>query len=412
MKDEKVLEMARLRFSVINPLLCSDGRTLKERLEEQAAEVWTLPCGSLKQFKPASIEDWYYAYRSKGFDGLICSPRRDKGLQPSISREIEEKLLALLEKYPKMKSSGLLYLLDKEINERPSDSTMYRFLARTRIQFLKEKPRRERRAFEADYANQIWQVDFMGEVYIKVKDSDGRFRKKKVYLLAVIDDKTRVVCDAAFYFEQDLMAYLKLLERAMRKRGIPEKIYCDNGKVFLSAQVKRVAEQLGTRVLHARPRDAAAKGKIERWFKSVQDLFVNCIMTAEQPNSLGRLNELLFEYVEKYNNRKHSSLGMSPIQCWAANPRRIRLLGENHTGNDLFLLEENRKVRKDGTVSLKAILFEIDYAYVGQKVTIRYDLHDLSRIFVYFEGKSVGTAYPLDRTANNGRPRNNQQLEN
>ena len=46
----------------------------------------------------------------------------------------------------------------------------------------------------------------------------------------------------------------------MCKRGVPHRLYCDNGQVFTADQMREVAARLGVELLHTRVRDAAAKG--------------------------------------------------------------------------------------------------------------------------------------------------------
>ena len=58
--------MGMFRFGVISPLLSESDEPLCSRFERIAAEVRALPNGSLRQFSPATIEDWYYDYKNYG----------------------------------------------------------------------------------------------------------------------------------------------------------------------------------------------------------------------------------------------------------------------------------------------------------------------------------------------------------
>jgi transposase InsO family protein len=100
-------------------------------------------------------------------------------------------------------------------------------------------------------------------VYLQQRGKDGRYRKRQTYLVAILDDHSRLLCHGQFYFEQNVLAYLDCLKQAVQKRGIPERLYADNGQVFLSTQVKRIAAKMGTTVIHTKPRDAAAKGYVK-----------------------------------------------------------------------------------------------------------------------------------------------------
>jgi hypothetical protein len=147
-----------------------------------------------------------------------------------------------------------------------------------------------------------------------------------------------------------------------------------------------------------------AKGKIERFFQTVQSRFLDQPEVAKI-TQLAALNRAFFAWAEEYNNRHHSALGCTPMEKWLKSPRPVRLLPNNPTTDDLFLLEVTRRVKKDGTFSLAGVRFEISYIYAGRKATVRYDHADLSKAHVYADGQYLGIARPLNPIANNQLPR-------
>ncbi len=265
MNEDDAREMGYFRFGVISPLLSQDDpRTLKARIQEQSAKIWTLANGQLRQFSAATIEDWYYDYNKGGIDALINPPRSDRGSHPAMNDSVCKKIDLVLQDHPTLKSANLIRILDQKKlrpDGTPSDPTIYRYLRKIRPTFTKTTPQ-ERLAFEAPYAGNLYQTDIMYGPEVTIRQENGRNRKVPTYLIAIIDDYSRLICHAEFFVRQDLMAYLKVLEKAIRKRGIPDKIYCDNGKVFLAKQVKRMEAHIGCRVLHTKIRDAAAKGYV------------------------------------------------------------------------------------------------------------------------------------------------------
>ncbi len=398
--------MGHLRFGVISPLLSNDDqRPLSERVAEQARKVWTLPDGRMRQYAPATITDWYYDYRLRGFSALVNPERSDKGSHRVIGEDICTAIDVLLKEHPTVRSSTVLRVLDGQglrPDGRPSDATVYRYLRKVRVQYTAKKA--ERRAFEAPYAANLYQTDIMYGPYLVKRQDNGRSRKAPTYLLAILDDHTRVVCHGEFFFSQDLMTYLTVLDKAIRKRGIPEKIYCDNGKVFLSPQIKRLGAELGCQIVHTKVRDAAAKGKIERFFKTVRSQFLE-MAQIEGISRLADLNKRFFSWCEEYNNRRHSAIGCTPMHRWLNSAHPVRLLPDSPTVDDLFLLEVTRVVKKDGTFSLNGVRFETTSVYAGKSITVRYDSGDLSRAHVYFDDEYLGVALPLNAGGNNNLPR-------
>lgn len=396
--------MGMFRFGVISPLLSESDEPLLARFERIAAEVRALPNGTLRQFSPATIEDWYYDYKNYGMHGLINPARSDKG-RISVSEDIIAAIAEFLKARPKMKGTNIMQRLDERglrPEGKPSDSTIHRYLRRVRPLF-KEEQGKERKAFETPFAGYLYQTDIMYGPHVMVRQPNGRYHRKQTYLIAVIDDYSRLICHGEFFITQTLMDYLKVLEQSILKRGIPERIYCDNGKVFLSDQVKRIGAEIGTRIIHTKVRDAAAKGKIERWFETVRSQFLE---NHEEINSLNELNSALFRYIGTYNQREHSGIGCTPMEKWLRSPRSPRILSDSFATGDIFWLETTRMVKKDGTFSLNARRYETNYTFAGRKVTIRYNAQPASGIRVYHDGSFIGLSFPLDANANNGLPRN------
>jgi transposase InsO family protein len=97
----------------------------------------------------------------------------------------------------------------------------------------------------------------------------------KAYLLAFIDDHSRLVPHAEFYLTESLPSYLKALEEALVRRGLPRKIYTDNGSAFRSHHLEHVTASLGIALIHERPYKPQGKGKIERFFRTVRGDFLS-----------------------------------------------------------------------------------------------------------------------------------------
>ena len=265
----------------------------------------------------------------------MTTPRSDRGEHRSIPDEVCEAVDDLIKQHPTMKNCNIIRLIEQKglLLKGPSQSSLYRYLKRIRPTLC--SPVSERRAFEAPHAGDLYQTDIMYGPKLSLLCPDGRYRAQDTYLIAIIDDYSRVICHAEFFFKQDLMSYIHTLEQAVRKYGIPNRVYCDNGQVFMSPQIKRIGAQIGTRVLHTKVRDAAAKGKIERWFLTVRNRFLNGVLPVKKVKTLEELNELFNVFVSEYNQRIHSSINSSPIQRWLQSPQIPRLLQEDIHSADL-----------------------------------------------------------------------------
>lgn len=89
----------------------------------------------------------------------------------------------------------------------------------------------------------------------------------------------------------------------------------------------------------------AAKGKIERFFRTVRDQFLARDLDL---SSLEALNRQFTQWVEEhYNAQLHSILGMSPLDRYALDRKWVRFLPPNEANDELFFVEEEHHVRAD-----------------------------------------------------------------
>jgi len=99
------------------------------------------------------------------------------------------------------------------------------------------------RRFEAERPNQIWQSDILYGPYLP--DPNQPEKNKRTYLVAFIDDFSRLVPHAEFYWDEKFPTLENTFKIAMLKRGMPEIIYVDNGKVYHARQLDAVCASLG-----------------------------------------------------------------------------------------------------------------------------------------------------------------------
>ena len=202
----------------------------------------------------------------------------------------------------------------------------------------------------------------------------GERVKRKTYLIAFIDDATRVIPHAAFALSENTRTFLPVLKLAIEKRGLPQRLYVDNGANYRSRHLALVCAKLGIALIHARPYRPQGKGKIERWFKTVRAQLLTRL-TAEDTASLEALNRRLAVWLEgEYHHSPHRGLdARHAAGAVGADREAVRFPEPGLDLADVFLFEAERKVQKDRTVSLNGVVYEVDAALVGEKVTLRFD---------------------------------------
>lgn len=228
-------------------------------------------------------------------------------------------------------------------------------------------------------------------------------QKRKTYLIAFMDDATRVIPDCAFALSENTTTFLPVLKQALLRRGLPARLYVDNGANYRSHHLALVCAKLGIALIHSRPYKPQGRGKIERWFKTVRAQLLTRL-TAEDVASLQALNRRLQAWVQgEYHHNPHRGLeGRTPLEQWVLCGDEVRFLEPDLDLDDLFLFEIQRKVQKDRTVSLDGIVYEVDAALIGERVTLRYDPAAPTgrAIQVWHDGKAIERAKPVQTYAN------------
>jgi len=169
---------------------------------------------------------------------------------------------------------------------------------------------KDRRRFAFERAGELWLSDVMHAVPVEV----DRRRKRKTYLLALLDDATRVVTYAQFAFAENTAAFLPVLEQAIRRRGLPMRLYVDNGSVYRSNYLTLVCAKLGITLIHSRPYVPQGRDKIERFFRTVR-LQLMPRLTTDDTRNLDALNRRL--WAVKLRENRHEPMTIRGRQSLA-----------------------------------------------------------------------------------------------
>ncbi len=189
----------------------------------------------------------------------------------------------------------------------------------------------------------------------------------------------------------------------MLRRGLPQRLYVDNGANYRSQHLALVCAKLGVALIHARPYRPQGKGKIERWFKTLRAQLLTRL-TRDDTRDLQSLNRRLWAWVEgEYHHAPHRGIDRNtPLEQWALCAGDVRFPEPGIDLDDLFLFEAQRKVQKDRTVSLNGVVYEVDAALIGEKVTLRFDPGAAPErpLQVWHKGKPIEQAKPVQLYAN------------
>ena len=381
--DEKLRrEIALFRFSLIAPILNNTypNKTVKDYLEEICAKVYDSPLGLKKEYAPSTIKEWLRLYKTKGIDGLYPKNRSDKGESRKLKAEVKELVISLKKANPKRTAKSIYQEIIITTKVKPFElslSTVQRYIKN--LDLSTDSNIKDRRAFEFENANDCWQSDISVGPYLTINGV-----KHKTYIVAFLDDASRLIVSCKAFKSDNLLSVLEVFKDAVATRGVPKKVFFDNGKVYRSGQMELICASLGCALCFAEPYSPQSKGKIERWFQTLQKQWQQLIDTSSF-QSIDELNKSLNEYVElNYNRAYHNGIKDKPINKFLANIDNIKRFTEQELRN-VFLYRVERKVKNDSTVSIDKEIYEVPSKYSGSKLYIRYDLTNNEEAFIFSE---------------------------
>jgi putative transposase len=389
MEDPRRRDIALFRYGLIREAADPDLSSAERgRLVRQlAGREHRGPDGEWMTVGRSTLDRWIRNYRQGGFDALVPAKRRRKLLSDV---ELLDLAVRLKRENPRRTATHVVELIVTDLAARddgrrvPSTRTVQRHFARLGLNVRPDgSPPEAFGRFEAAAVNDMW----IGDVAHGPKVA-GR----KALLFAFIDDHSRLLVGHRWGRHEDVLRLEAALRRGLASRGVPKRIYVDNGAPFVSHQLGRVCAVLGIRLVHSRPGRPQGRGKIERFFATVRSQFLVEIAD-DQLDSLEQLNQLFSAWVERrYHRRPHRETGQTPLARFTAagipDVPDPALLGE------AFLWSATRTVTNTGMVSLHGNRYEVDPALVGRRVQLVFDPFDLTELQVRHLDRGFGTAVP------------------
>jgi len=406
--NDRAQAIALARFSLISKVqeLLAQQVPLKIALETAASSSSLLDAdGSNQPVAVRTLEDWWYAHQRGGFAALHPKGRSDRGVPRKLTPEQEQLIVAQARAHPAIPIKVLYRQWKQQDPTLPSVYAIYHALRqhelsqRSRHYLMRQALSGPTKAFEVPFVNELWMVDFSPGPFLHLA---GQKKATPTHLCAILDDHSRVVAHAAYYLKADTRCFHCSFQEALRRRGLPRKLYTDQGGPFINDHTRAICANLGVRLLHAKPYHAWSKGKIERFFHTVQqDFEASLRLPGRAAASLEELNGRLADWLQAvYHVRHHEGIDMSPQERFARGSAQVRPLDPHLDLERLFYAQAFRVVRKDGTVRINNSLFEVDLALRGLEVRLRFDPWSLARVEVDYRGQSFGLARKVDRHLN------------
>lgn len=360
-----------------------------------------------------TVHRWLRRYRREGLAGLARKTRSDKHrkkLSPAFCQMIEG--LALQNPRPSAATVHRRAIeAARELGEPPPSYSLVYALVREMEPALLTLAHDGTKAYqhtfdllhcrEASGPNVVWQADHT-QLDLRILDAKGQ--PARPWLTIILDDYSRAIAGfgVSLSAPSAIHTALVLRQAIWRKAsphwhvcGIPETFYTDHGSDFTSHHLEQVSADLRMELVFSQAGMPRGRGKIERFFRSLNQLFL-CSLPGYAPAgsacsrptlTLSALESKLLTFlVEQYNQRVHGETGMAPQARWEQGGFLPRI-PDSLEQLDLLLLTvaTTRLVRRDG-IHFQGFRYldPVLAAYIGEPVMIRYDPRDMGEIRIFY----------------------------
>lgn len=351
-------------------------------------------------------------YKENGYRSLADVPRSDKGSLRAVPEAAVDEAVKLRQELPSRSVKRIIEILEGEKIVKPGEvnrTSLNRHLiargygaAQLRAEGKAAKPASR---FERKRRNDLFQADIK---YGPILADKGK--KRKTYLLTIIDDKSRMPMHAEFYGNQRLPILEDCFRKALLKFGKPKEVLVDNGKIFVSKWFRLACARLGINHIAAKPYSAQTKGKCEKYHQRVDEFMDE--LSLEPVKTLAELNRKFSAYIEEgYMHEPHEALKVeerdaktgellsrrerTPYQAYTEDPAKVSYVSSIEC-RDAFLWEEQRTADKSGCISFKGMSYDVGVALSRRRVDVRYDPFDISLVEIWHGGKFQRKAEVLE----------------
>lgn len=356
-----------------------------------------------RSYSVATLERWLYAFNKGGLAGLVPRGRGDRGRGRDLDPTLRELLCDIRREHPSVSVPLILRTLraDGRIGSEVTACTVRRLLAErglARTVDVAAAGGKARLRWQAERPGALWHGDVCHGPTLTLEG-----RRVPIRVHGLLDDASRYVAALRVASDEREHTMLTLFAQALMAHGKCDALYLDNGATYRGAILQLCCSRLGITLLHAKPYDAPARGKMERFWRRMRDEALSHLGQVALPADVEqKLRTWLVRY---YQGSPHAGLlGRDPATCFAEGEKVPVTEQELRAA---LTVRQRRRVRRDSTLSLGGTVYEVPLGYLaGQVVTVATSLFDGAAPVIELDDKRIPLGV-VDVIANGkkGRPR-------
>lgn len=369
-------EVAVFRHGLIGELATSalDHGARAEALRRLSTQRVRPPdSDTTRTYSVPTLERWLYAFKKGGLAALVPHARADRGRGRDLDPTLRELLCDIRREHPSTSVTLMLRTLRAAgaVGPEATECTVRRMFAEkglVRTARADGDGQKTRLRWQAERPGALWHGDVCHGPTLTLAG-----RRTPVRVHALLDDASRYVVALRVFSNEREETMLTLFAQALMEHGKADALYLDNGSTYRGHVLSLACARLGITLLHAKPYDAPARGKMERFWRRMREQALDHI---GQVASLAEVEAKLRTWLARYYQREpHAGiLGQTPDTVFAAG-EKVRV-SEDELRNALTV-RIRRRVRRDTTVSVRGVVYEVPLGYLaGHVVTIATSFFD------------------------------------
>ena len=283
-----------------------------------------------------------------------------------LEQKIINEMVAIKKEKPTRSNQFIAECLEDKFLQKISRSTVRRILIKHDCY---EKTKIEHQIFDKlektiTHSGQMVQFDVCEGAWLK----DYR----RVYLIAFMDAYSRYIVGWRWVSTNSAWNNILVLRAVACKYGLPALFYTDNASFYkvirhnqsiyqkhkpedqYETTMQRIILDLGSIMVNHKPYAPQGKGRIERFFRFMQDRFIK----EHTAKNLDELNEQFETWIKWYNN-KHSIRTINCVPKDRLNPKGFKPVSKDLNLEKVFSYHFSRKVDKYNSFSFEGNDYKI-----------------------------------------------------
>jgi len=307
---------------------------------------------------------WWKKYQtSAGSITTFANNKNSRGGHNRLNSDLLQAILDNKKKYPHRSAQHVADSISEDIAP-VSVSTVYRILENADLLGVnEEKEMRVFKRFEASSFGEWLQMDTTSGSWLP--------GYRLIYLIAIIDDYSRMLVGWKWVDSDSAWNNMGVLRSVYEKYGLPQTLYTDNASMFKTirhdrsiyqkhkqegyeTEIQRCMRELGVTMFSHKPYEPQSKGKVERFFRFVQERFVR----EHTAKNLFELNERFDTWATWYNT-KHINRTTKMKSKDRRTPSVFTPISSKRKLDSAFSFKTTRKIDKCNQISFEGEYYKI-----------------------------------------------------